>query len=696
MTSKHWTLVGGAVACLKPVILAGLAGAFLSGLAHATQRDLAFPGYSGFLNVPSATVLSRGQADVQYSDQALNTRDSSDGYGYYNNVSGTFGIFPNVEVGGRLTWEKTHCNGYTESDCGIRDLSANLKIQAPFIPEDWFTLAAGVQDLGGETDDFESVYLVAGKTLGPVELALGYGDPKTQPRYLDGAFGAVSYRPLPWLNLMAEHDSQDVRLGVGASSPQGWLPYGLQVKAKLLAYDEGDSDNGRNFFLVGVSLPFGNAPSKQRLQPKPVESAALSAPVESSFAARTPANVVDLGKAAAHTLGQQLVTAGYDRVSVASEGNTLHVQWENNIYVRDERDAIADVAKRVRAAAGIHSIAKLTLLNQNIPVVERTVVLNEGGVNEPAGIDSGAEDRTNNGGKKEREETAAPYAITSRFAPATIFSESRQWDFEGSYGPTWKPRITLSPTISSGVATEYGVWDASVGVSAETAISLWTGALASATYNAEIYATEDFEKGGVFYNDRQRTDLIEAEVQQTFKLHPQLYTSFHAGRYAVDWDGLLNETLLLTPDGRHSLGYLGGTFRHSDYDNVERDQMLARYSYYNPQLDTQFNVYGGQFFAEDTGFRVDSRFWFGDYALTLSYKNTDAEFISLGWVIPLTPTKTRQFRYAQIRGNADWNYSVQTRINEDQNLTAFGGAAIVRSANPIQYLYLNRGRLPNR
>lgn len=686
MTSKHWTLVGGAVACLKPVILAGLAGAFLSGLAHATRRDLAFPGYSGFLNVPSATVLGHGQLDAQLSDQAfVNGR-----YGYYNNFVTAFGVFPFVEIGGRVAWDDTQSNCYKES-CEIRDLSANVKVQAPFIPQEWFTLAAGVQDLGGETDHFESVYIVAGREFGPVEVALGYGDPKTTPRYLDGAFGAVSYRPLPWLNLMAEHDSQDVRLGVGASSPQGWLPYGLQVKAKVLAYDEGDSDNGRNFFSVGVSMPFGNAPSKQRLQLSTEQGRVPSAPMETAV----PAS--DSGKAMARTLGQQLVTAGYDRVSVASEGNTLHVQWENNIYVRDERDALVDVARRVRAAAGTHTIAKLTLLNQNIPVAERTVVLNESGLNEFGDNESGAhEGDINKGDRKAREEISTPYAITSRFAPATVFSKPRQWDFEGRYGPTWKPRITLSPTISSGVATEYGVWDASVGVSAETAISLWTGALASATYNAEIYATEDFEKGGVFYNDRQRTDLIEAEVQQTFKLHPQLYTSFHAGRYAVDWDGLLNETLLLTPNGRHSLGYLGGTFRHSDYDNVERDQMLARYSYYNPQLDTQFDVYGGQFFAEDTGFRVDSRFWFGDYALTLSYKNTDAEFISLGWVIPLTPTTTKQFRYAQIRGNADWNYSVQTRINEDQNLTAFGGAAIVRSANPIQYLYLNRGRLPNR
>ncbi|MBD3655365.1 YjbH domain-containing protein [Marinobacter sp.] len=692
MTSKHWTLVGGAVACLKSVILAGLAGASLSGLAHATQRDLAFPGYSGFLNVPSATVLSHGQADVQYSDQAFNTRSGSDGYGYYNNVSGTFGIFPYVEVGGRLTWEQTQSNCYTEG-CGIRDLSANLKIQAPFIPEDWFTVAAGVQDLGGETDDFESVYVVAGKTLGSIELALGYGDPKTTPRYLDGAFGAVSYRPLPWLNLMAEYDSQDVRLGVGASSPQGWLPYGLQVKAKVLAYDEGDSDNGRNFFSVGVSMPFGNAPSKQRLQLPAEERLQLSAKESRAPSAprESTAPTSDSGKAFAQALGQQLVAAGYDRVSVASEGNTLHVQWENNIYLRDERDSIVDVAKRVRPAAGTHAIARLTLLNQNIPVAERTVVLRD----DPANAGGADENGASESGAEAREDASKPYAIASRFAPATIFSKPRQWDFEGSYGPTWKPRITLSPTISSGVATEYGVWDASVGISAETAVSLWTGALASATYNAEIYATEDFEKGAVFYNDRQRTDLIEAEVQQTFKLHPQLYTSFHAGRYAVDWDGLLNETLVLSPNGRHSLGYLGGTFRHSDYDNVERDQMLARYSYYNPQLDTQFDVYGGQFFAEDTGVRIDSRFWFGDYALTLSYKNTDAEFISLGWVIPLTPTKTKQFRYAQIRGNADWNYNVQTRINEDRNLTAFGGAAIVRSANPIQYLYLNRGRLPN-
>ncbi|WP_152207626.1 YjbH domain-containing protein [Marinobacter changyiensis] len=677
MTSKHWTLVGGAVACLTPVAVITSLGLFsLQAQAQSPQRDLAFPGYSGFLNVPSATVLNRGQAAVQWSDQAyINTRyHYEDGYHHLNNVSGTFGIFPNVELGGRLTWDKTHAGRFVEFG-GIRDLSANVKIQAPFIPEEWFTLAAGAQDLGGETGDFEAFYLVAGRQLGPVEVALGYGKPEATPRYLDGAFGAVSYRPLPWLSIMAEHDSLDARLGIGATSPQGWLPYGLQVKGKVLAWDEGDTDNDRHFASLGLSMPFGNAPRKQRLQPVPAAPAeenankAQNAPPQAGQVASTTETSTkstrEAGKQTARQIGEHLVNAGYDRVRTASDGDTLHIWWENNLYNRDERDSILDVARTAHNAVGSHQQAELTLLNQGLPVLSQTVALSE----------------------------QQPYRIKGQFAETTLFnSQQPEWDFEGSYGPSWKPRLTLSPSISSGVATEYGVWDASVALSSELAFSLWPGALASARYDAEIYQTDDFDKGGVFYNSRQRTGLVEADIQQAFKLHPQLLTAFHAGRYALDYNGGFNETLLLSPGGRHAVGILAGRFSHTNNRGDDRTQALAQYSYYNPGLDAQFTVYGGQFFAEDEGIRLDSRFWFGDYALTLQYKNTDAEFVSLGWVIPLTPTKGRQFKYLQIKGDADFNYAVQTRINEDANTVSFGGAGIVNSSNPLREVYLNRGR----
>lgn len=660
MISKHWTQVGGAITRLKPLIM--LAPLLLSPPAQAQeyQASLAFPGYSGFLNVPSATALNHGQADVQWSDQAyLSGRGKfGDGrYGHLNNVSGTFGIFPLVEVGGRLTWDKTNTNCFTEG-CTIRDLSANVKIQAPLIPSDWFSLAAGIQDIGGETDDFEATYIVAGKRLGPVELTVGFGAPQETPRYLDGAFGALAYIPFEGVTLIAEHDGSDARLGVELASLQGWLPIGMQLKGKVLAWDDGPTASDRQFASVGLSIPFGNASSKKRLVKKPASA-------EKAYPLSVEANN-ESGKAVARGIGEALVSQGYDRVKTASKGDTLFVHWENNLYNRDERDSILDVARKTHRAAGTHSKAELTLLNQGLPVLTQTVSL--------------ADDE--------------PYSVTRQFSePAHLRQQQLDWDFSGSYGPTWKPRLTLSPSISSGVATEYGVWDSSVALSSELSFSLWPGALVSARYDAEVYQTDDFERGRVFYNSRQRTDLVEAEIQQTFKLHPQLLTSFHAGRYAINYNGALNETLLLSPGGRHAIGFLGGTFSHRDSPEFDAEQRLAQYSYYNPALDAQLNIYAGQFFAKDTGFRIDSRFWFGDYALTLQYKNTDAEFIGLGWVIPLTPEKDHQFRYLQVKGDADWNYSVQTRINEDKNTLSAGGAGKVDSGNPLREVYLNRGRL---
>lgn len=652
--------------------------------AEQGQGDLAFPGYSGYLNVPSASVLGHGVANLQWSDQAyLSGRDGfGDGrYGHLNNLSGAFGIFPKVEIGGRMTWDKTQRNCY-EDGCTIRDLSANVKIQAPIIPEHWFTLAAGVQDLGGETGDFEAIYLVAGKQIGPLSLTAGYGRPEIATRYLDGAFGAISYRPLPWLNLMAEHDSRDLRFGVGVSTPAGFLPVGVQIKGKVIAWDDRD-DTTRNFASLGLSVPFGNRASKPEQPREKVSDTITPFPIVSNDKAKAPQRAVVasplstgagdrvdrsepyMQKREAAVVGQQLVDAGYDSVRTAGNGTTLHVWWENNIFNRDERDSIASVASIVRGITDRFEYAELTLLNQGLPVLTRNVAL-----------------------------TASKDSSPVTLSRQSLFTtDSPEWDFKGSYGPSWKPRLTISPAISSGVATEYGVWDASVAVKSELALNLWPGAVLGARYDLEIYQTEDFDEGGVFFDERQRTALVEAEIQQTFKLHAQFYTSVHLGRYDINYDGVLSETLLLSPGAHHSIRLLSGRFQHKDERDISRSQALAGYQYYNPALDAQFSVHGGKFFEEDTGFRVDSRFWFGDYALTLQYKNTDAEFVSLGWVIPLTPVKDRQWRYLQIKGDANWNYSVQSRINEDTNDLSFGGASILESSNPLQELYLNRGRI---
>lgn len=673
-----------------------MVGGVLLGAATLVSAadDLAFPGYSGYLNVPSATVLNHAQADLQYSDQGWINSD----YEHRRNFSGAVGIFPFVEVGGRLTWDETHTPFANE----VRDLSANMKVQMPLLPEEWFTLAAGVQDLGGAANNFGANYVVAGRAFGPLELALGYGQTDEPGRYLDGAFGAVSWRAFEWLNLMAEYDAVDARVGAGLASPRGWLPAGMQLKGKVMATDSGDNESGRHYFSVGLSLPLGHRNQRHdvqfldvgdgRLQGKllqtsecppncrslpasdpagtagiteqggaPEQGNRVQGTLPQSLAGQAPTQEqlpVEVGSS--KSLGDVLVRAGYERVAVSEDNGQPVIRFENNVYNRDEREALWDAAQRLHAAQSGHASVQLVLLNQGIVVARRHVRL-EGDAPRLASVP----------------DTALP----------------NTWQPVEGNGPWWKPRVMLSPNITSAIGTEYGVWDASYALGTEVSASLWKGALAAATWNTAVYDNDDFEEGQVFYNERQRSDLLNAEVQQTFRLHKQLFTSMYAGRYQYDYDGVLNETLLFSPSRRHAIGYIGGAFQHVDIDGLDPQQMLGRYSYYHPGHDVQLHVYGGEFFEGDHGVRAEGRFWFGDYAVTLTYKNTDAEFIGLGVVLPLTPVKDRQWRYLQVRGNPDWTYTVQTRINEDRNVLSFGSALMVRSPNTLERTYLNRLRL---
>lgn len=638
-------------------LLASVIGLLLSGHGYGSE-ELAFPGYSGFLNVPSAYALERGTAAVQYSDQGW----INGGYENRRNASAAAGLLPGVEIAARLSWKMTHAR-----TAEVRDLSGNVKAQVPFIPEEWFALSLGVQDLGGAASNFNAVYAVAGRRIGPFEVAAGFGHPDEPGRYLDGGFAALSWRATSWLRLMAEHDAADTRLGLGVSTPARWLPGGVQVGGKVLLWDEGTSENGRQFFSLGVTIPMGRRDTSRSWDgvTAPVGEAAAANGFDglgkskelkeiAAAAAPTVQSIVDPA-----TVGALLVGAGYERVAVAEVDGTLAVRFENNVFNRDERDALWDVAVRLHKAYPQLDRVYLVLLNQGLVVARRLAVL------------SADEPRMLSGGRVELE---------------------GDWQQFAGNGPVWKPRLTISPRLTSAIGTEVGVWDASYAIETEWSSSLWHGALASVALNTAVYNSDDFEQGEIFYPQRQRDGVRTAELQQAFIPHQRLVTAFYAGRYLHDYRGWLNETLLFSDDRRHALGFIGGNFWHDSREEEPR-QMLGRYSYYHPERDIQLHVYAGEFFYGDRGVRAETRFWFGDYAIDLIYKNTDAQFFGLGVVLPLTPTRDRQWRYLQVRGNPDWSYSVNTRVGEDRNELSFSAATMVRSPNSLDRLYLNRLRL---
>ena len=157
--------------------------AFSISAANAQYDSLSLQGYSGLLNIPNAHVTTHGTGFIQYSDQMF--RDGE--YVHNDNLSGSFGIFTNVEVGGRIAWFHSKTNLYTE-ESEPRDLSANIKLKIPFIPDNWFSIAVGEQDVGGEASFFDAKYAVISRSFGPIRFDAGYGDSIENQR-LDGAFG---------------------------------------------------------------------------------------------------------------------------------------------------------------------------------------------------------------------------------------------------------------------------------------------------------------------------------------------------------------------------------------------------------------------------------------------------------------------------------------------------------------------------
>lgn len=116
---------------------------------------------------------------------------------------------------------------------------------------------------------------------------------------------------------------------------------------------------------------------------------------------------------------------------------------------------------------------------------------------------------------------------------------------------------------------------------------------------------------------------------------------------------------------------------------------------------------GGTFWNGDTGIKISSMHWLGDVRVDASYQNTQVtqydnsfpeEFASLNISIPLTFWRAMKPGYIQFKGNNNFNYGAQTRINNEDghNQLNTGLGETVNIKHDLASQYLNRQRLsPN-
>jgi hypothetical protein len=692
-------------------------------------NTISMQGFTGVFNTPNSSVVNYGDFNFSYSDNFYdqgNLKNTKNGFESATDLKFGIGLLPGLEVVGRLGTQTWNCNHFFEKDCGFRDLSGSVKYQIPFIPENWFELAIGGQDVGGSVVKSEAYYGVASKTfnfdeLGNVRVNVGYSTSDNALNYMNGGFGSVEYQPFELIQVAAEYDANAVNVGVKFFAPKEWLPTGWRVSAGAQLYSsESEHNEKSNWFSVDLNIPLGTTKSRPSSQAianralklanepktqanKPSSSIAPESVISENLSTVSPEKQLSRNNHVKPTeinhnnkvnlesiekFARYVTDYGFESVSIGlnKAGNGLIVEFENNLYNRNEDDAINVMARLISQKLPINT--ELNLLNYGLVVQTVNLEFTENSV-----LDVNSK------------ETKGSENYLLNLLPGN----SNKWLVNNAASAYFTPRITLAPATSTLVGTEYGALDYQVIASVNPQMSIWPGAVIDIRYMSNtLLASDDFDDNEFIKNRFSIIKGIDRRlIHQTFALPLNIFTQFSFGRIYGNADGLLNETRYVTDNGNHRFSLLLGDFDDKQIGRrpqVSHQPKLVKYRFRYRPLNWDMEVTAGEYWQGDKGFTLKSSHWFGNAQINVQYKRTkfdeidggeEEDFFAIGFSIPLNFGKSMNSKYGfQIKGIEQWNYSVQTSLT-DKNTgnsikTGFGiEPALYHNLNQA---YFNRDR----
>ena len=701
---------------MKYSILFGFALLPFLTVAAEPKATISFQGYSGLINSPTAKLFDEGKFYFQYGNQVETRGGYRDGSNYNLGV----GLWEYVEVSARLAHYSNDIGGNN-----LTDLSANIKLGVPYIPKDWFSLALGIQDVGGAANFFNAKYMVASKNIfDGVNISLGVGKSDSRQGRLDGAFAGIAWQPYEWVKLSAEYDAADTHLGLHLASPSSWHNSGIQLTTELLVSSSNQELKDDVYYGLGLTVPLdfnrvnrlsSNSASKSTNNSKNnnKNNSAISSTHEYSQLDDAEPSIIENSRSFEQLrVKKLLIKEGFESIKVGEvDLNTVYVELENHIYNRNQIDgigvALGIISKNIQYK---YSHFKLVLKEREVPIL---VV--KGDVDEYLAF------------------LAMEHPLKLNISTDTFVSQRRR----PTSGPHttdnfWlKPRFTFWPGIVSRVGTELGVFDASLALISHLELPLWHGAAVTAQHTTQVTETKNFKDDAFFSDDKQTTGLKEYSFHQTFTLPYSLKNMTFFGRYRDTYNYFANEMIWQSDGGSHKFNLLTASYENQIIPernpfpdcNIlfvrcypakspqRRDVLIAKYRYYNAAFDTSAVLSVGQYWQQDKGVVFKIKRMFGDVSLNFIYKNTKVnndkanQLVGLGFTVPLTPRKDYNNKYAQVRGRPQLAYSVNTLVGEDSNNLTPGtgdGARLFYNLDRAfynndrlskEYIYANKDRL---
>lgn len=671
------------------------------------QTHQSFQGYSGLFNTPNARVTPFGKATLQYADQL----ELAGRLRHGDNYLVSLGLMPHTEISGRLATTSTHSNFFGPADSPrMRDLSFNASLQAPWIPENWFQVAVGAQDPGGESRNFNAEYVVVSRAFWNARLSAGMGRSDSSVGRLDGAFGGAEWAATPWLDVVAEHDARTFNAGFRLHHTSRF--WGTPVRFNLNAQpwsEEAGFDQG--FFGASVSLPLGGSSAGTQASRTHASEPARPAPADSARVEPTGAPERDVAttegdvseprsqpptegpftaseETAMKAVLERLTEQGFENVDIgeSADGQTLYVRLENYRYNRNEVDGIGiALGHMVEGARSSYPRVRLVLKNVGMPVMA---------------IEAPTDAYSAYIQPQSEESLGQPPAPepSLRVSNAGTLDQSAIWYRQDRASASFSPRVSFSLNVVSGVATEVGVFDHSTALRTHLFLPLWQGGSLAFDWDTPVARSEDFDDGGVFEEQAIDAGLKTAFAQQALKLGP-LYNQVHLGLYKKDFVGGFGESYWQPRQGPHRLKAKVGYFQHRDdsaANNSNREVALGTYRYYYDALDAELEVTAGQFWGQDQGVEISTRHHFADTSVEVFVKDTDITMAGMRLTLPLGRRESMKPAAVNVRGSERWSYSVDTRIGEDSNTLSFAAGENPTVYDDLERRFFNDDRLHRR
>ncbi|MCG3864906.1 MULTISPECIES: YjbH domain-containing protein [unclassified Photobacterium] len=643
--------------------------------------------YTGLMFTPNAQVIDTGDFNLSFHQ----------GVPYQNSIAKlddwffAAGIFKGLEAGGRIVTRDYDSNCYTDG-CGIRDLSASLKYQLPFIYD--YTgvhLAVGAQDIGGEANNFDTKYIVADTTFDTLNLRLsaGYGQSSLASGIMNGPFGGAEWQPLSFLQITGEYDAAEFNANAKLFTPENLLPYGVQLSLDYELYT-GHKNSDQTVWGINAAVPLLGYNNNVRKDLSNTQAIDLQKTVDQQLAQNQNSSL------------QRLITAlrndGFINLQIGKHQDNLVIALENRRYNHNPMDGVGVALGIIAEHAGSDTFSDFSKMaklgkndtQQNVELIMLTNGIPMFTVNTEMTC---YRDFLKNG--------SSCQSLTFNSYNAKTAFNNTTWLINKINNGFGRSQVIISPELAHRTATEYGFFDYSLALVTNLYTPLWQGAAIDIRHTLPVAESDDFKEGEIWGNSAYDNEINRLFLHQAFKLPQNIMTQFTAGYMYGDYWGGMNETNWISPNGFHDLGFKVSQFRPEDeYKNgkhtSDKGVRLAKYQFSYPDWNWQLELQGGEFWKGDRGIKATSSHWLGDTRLSASYLTSKAQganqyedFLTLSISLPLTPWRDMNPGYLQVRGIDQFTYSLQTRVgNEDghNNLnTGLGGSNDIQHNLARQY-----------